>query len=116
MKITYITALIATLVFSQPCAAEPMPDGLERIEHIVVIYLENRSFDSLFGLFPGADGLSDAENAYPQLDEYGRVYRTLPPVKADSRFPANLANSPFNIGHYVPAEMTALHNCHRPAA
>ena len=113
MKITYITALIATLVFSQPCAAEPMPDGLERIEHIVVIYLENRSFDSLFGLFPGADGLSDAENAYPQLDEYGRVYRTLPPVKADSRFPANLANSPFNIGHYVPADETHPDLTHR---
>ena len=31
--------------------------GIERLEHIIVIYLENRSFDQLYGLFPGADGV-----------------------------------------------------------
>ena len=33
---------------------------LSRIEIIVVIYAENRSFDHLYGLFPGANGLSNA--------------------------------------------------------
>ena len=33
---------------------------VDRIDHIVVIYLENRSFDNLFGLFPGADGIAQA--------------------------------------------------------
>src|SRR5438105_14136549 len=28
-----------------------------RIQHIVIIMQENRSFDSYFGTFPGADGL-----------------------------------------------------------
>ncbi|HXZ43901.1 MAG TPA: alkaline phosphatase family protein, partial [archaeon] len=30
--------------------------GLDRIHHLVVIYLENRSFDNLYGEFPGANG------------------------------------------------------------
>ena len=34
--------------------------GLDKIEHIVVIYAENRSFDHLYGLFPGANGLANA--------------------------------------------------------
>src|SRR5215216_3479058 len=31
--------------------------GIHRIRHVVVIMQENRSFDSYFGTFPGADGL-----------------------------------------------------------
>ena len=33
------------------------PQGIEKIEHVVVIMQENRSFDSYFGTFPGADGI-----------------------------------------------------------
>jgi phospholipase C len=33
-------------------------NGIEKIEHIVFIVKENRSFDSYFGRFPGADGTS----------------------------------------------------------
>ena len=29
----------------------------DRIKHVFVLYQENRSFDSYFGTFPGADGL-----------------------------------------------------------
>ena len=37
---------------------ESEPDhALSRIKHFVVIYQENWSFDSLYGLFPGANGL-----------------------------------------------------------
>jgi phospholipase C len=31
--------------------------GLEKIKHIVMIFQENRSFDSYFGTYPGADGI-----------------------------------------------------------
>ena len=31
--------------------------GIHRIRHVVVVMQENRSFDSYFGTFPGADGL-----------------------------------------------------------
>jgi phospholipase C len=36
-----------------------VPDtGIHKIRHIVVIMQENRSFDSYFGTFPGADGIA----------------------------------------------------------
>jgi phospholipase C len=33
------------------------PTGLQKIKHIVIIMQENRSFDSYFGTYPGADGI-----------------------------------------------------------
>src|SRR5262245_4556721 len=35
----------------------PSEGGIHKIEHVVVIMQENRSFDSYFGTFPGADGI-----------------------------------------------------------
>src|SRR6266576_1700744 len=37
-----------------------------RLQHLVVIYLENRSFDNLYGEFAGADGLSNAAPRRPR--------------------------------------------------
>jgi len=56
--------------------------ALDRVENVVVIYAENRSFDNLFGHFPGADGLdSRAAKAIRQLDRDGRtVLPKLPPA------------------------------------
>ena len=34
--------------------------GIEKIEHIVMIMMENRSFDHYFGTYPGAEGLPRA--------------------------------------------------------
>jgi phospholipase C len=31
--------------------------GIHKIRHVVVIMQENRSFDSYFGTYPGADGI-----------------------------------------------------------
>ncbi|HKD33163.1 MAG TPA: alkaline phosphatase family protein [Gaiellaceae bacterium] len=33
------------------------PAGIHKIKHVVVLMMENRSFDSYFGTYPGADGL-----------------------------------------------------------
>ena len=35
-----------------------VPPGIHKIKHVIVIMQENRSFDSYFGTFPGADGIS----------------------------------------------------------
>ncbi|HSU62330.1 MAG TPA: alkaline phosphatase family protein, partial [Burkholderiales bacterium] len=84
------------------CAAAPS-GGLERIETIVVVYAENRSFDHLYGLFPGANGIADAtEEQKTQLDLDGSVLPHLPPVftpqgKPDERYPEQLPNGPFRI-------------------
>lgn len=78
---------------------------LKPIKHIIIISLENRSFDNLYGLFPGANGLS--ESTVVQVDEHGIPYSILPPVTTgdnqilDPRFPLNLPNKPFNIGKYA---------------
>ncbi len=34
-----------------------VPTGIHKIKHIIVIEQENRSFDSYFGTYPGADGI-----------------------------------------------------------
>ena len=37
--------------------AAPQASGIHKIKHIIVIMQENRSFDSYFGTYPGADGI-----------------------------------------------------------
>lgn len=39
-------------------APSPPPVGAEKIEHLVFIVQENRSFDHYFGTYPGADGIA----------------------------------------------------------
>lgn len=99
-------AFLATLMASTAALAET-PPSLAQIGRIVVIFEENRSFDSMFGHFPGANGLANAAGTSLQVDMKGQPYKTLPQpintnIKAvDPRFPANLPNKPFDLAHYV---------------
>ena len=34
-----------------------MPAGIHKIKHVIVVMQENRSFDTYFGTYPGADGI-----------------------------------------------------------
>ena len=69
------------------------PGQINRVKHVVVIYLENRSFDNLYGKFPGANGLSNANVAnITQVDLAGQPYTFLPPVPGTNAFPTNLPN------------------------
>src|SRR3984893_4015355 len=45
------------LVSAGSSQASAEPQGIHRIKHVVVIMQENRSFDSYFGTYPGADGI-----------------------------------------------------------
>ena len=40
-----------------PAAAPHIPARIHKIRHVIVVMQENRSFDSYFGTYPGADGL-----------------------------------------------------------
>jgi phospholipase C len=40
-----------------PTGTYVVPVGIHKIQHVIVIMQENRSFDSYFGTFPGADGI-----------------------------------------------------------
>ncbi|PZP49913.1 MAG: acid phosphatase [Pseudopedobacter saltans] len=80
-------------------------EGIDKVKHVVVIYMENHSFDNLYGQFEGANGLSNAsQESITQLDREGKVYKYLPPIPRSSVFPTNLANGYFNIDQYVPAD------------
>jgi acid phosphatase len=78
---------------------------LNKINTIVVIYAENRSFDNIYGLFPGANGIHNAlehPETYLQLDRDGKtVLPSLPPVWGSDdpnwSFVADLPNKPFQI-------------------
>ena len=40
-----------------PTGSYIVPAGIHKIKHVIVIMQENRSFDTYFGTFPGADGI-----------------------------------------------------------
>ena len=105
------TAALFVALLAAACAAQaPAPldsRGIERIDHVVVLFQENWSFDSLLGKFPGANGLAYAASALPQSDKNGNVYAVLPPSlgpdnKPDPRIPRDLPNAPFDLAKYVP--------------
>jgi phospholipase C len=40
-----------------PTGSYVVPQGIHKIKHVIIIEQENRSFDSYFGTYPGADGI-----------------------------------------------------------
>jgi phospholipase C len=114
-----VALLLATCATGhKQAAAQPK---LERIGHIVVLYEENRSFDNLYGTFPGADNLANAGAAATQVDRNGHPYPELPTImnvapksaQPDTRFPAHLPNAPFDIGLYLPPDQPTGDLVHR---
>jgi phospholipase C len=97
---------------------------LSDVETIVVIYAENRSFDNLYGFFPGANGLANLKPAdYQQVDRDGSVLKELPPIwggitkTVPQEKTAYLPNAPFAIddpnGLNVPFEVTTKDLWHK---
>ncbi len=86
--------------------------SLRRLEHIVVVYLENRSFDNLYGQFEDANGLAAAAAAPLQVNASGTPFATLP-VTAASALPTSLPNAPFDITRYIPANTPTVDLVHR---
>jgi phospholipase C len=80
----------------------PQATGLARLNHIVVIVLENWSFDSLYGGMAGADGLAAAAGAPPQVDATGAAYAALP--QTETHLPQTLPNAPFALDAFIPAD------------
>jgi acid phosphatase len=77
LKLTTLAAT-ALLTATQAMAATP---NYNDIQTVVVIYAENRSFDNLFGFFPGANGLARAsKTSTVQLDRDGKPLRGLPAI------------------------------------
>ena len=104
--------LISTHVLGQGARPDPQ---LRSIKHIIVIYQENWSFDSLYGLFPGANGLANSSAAsLNQTDRFdnplsgqtgqafdlvsGSVSLTTPPQPIDTNLKPAAVDTRFNAG------------------
>src|SRR3954462_3963540 len=61
LALVLVGGYAGTLVAPAHPAREPSygvaAPGLTRIQHVIVIVQENRSFDTYFGTYPGADGI-----------------------------------------------------------
>jgi acid phosphatase len=97
-------------------------DRLSRINHIVVIYEENHSFDNLYGGWEGVNGLANASAARTlQINQAGNIFNCLmqndvnltsPPLSAtcaDSTqgspvFTSHFTNAPFSIEQFIPKD------------
>jgi acid phosphatase len=113
---------------------------LAAIDHFIVVYQENWSFDSLYGYFPGANGIANATGASTNqldritgvplaleagLNNYNNASKTSPaqntppqPLNSagaiDSNFPADLNTLlPYNAGNYVDPTNTTGDIVHR---
>jgi phospholipase C len=117
---TWIRAalLLLSASIAAPATGAEAASALNKVSHIIVLYLENRSFDNLFGTFPGADGLANAPSIV-QRDRSGMPYRVLPPPQGpfdvDGNAPAvraitigELPNAPFAIDAINPAITTQV--------
>ena len=81
------------------------------IEHIVVVYQENHSFDNLYGGWEGVNGLGKADRAHTvQVDQDGEPYDCLrqddvnltsPPLAADCDPTSHFRNRPFSIDDFI---------------
>jgi phospholipase C len=97
-------ALALAGTFSGCSATSPVSGSdprLSRIQNVVVIYAENHSFDNIYGLFPGANGLANATPEQKmQRDHDGKPLRELrvfgPDGKPDASY-TPMPNAPFRI-------------------
>ena len=116
-------ALIATVATGGAGAARGN-DQLQKIDHIVVIYEENHSFDNLYGGWEGVNGRARANDAHTlQVGQAATrtpyncllqndVNLTAPsPLSADctdtttsTTFVSHFTNAPFSIEQYIPKD------------
>ena len=113
--------LAANIALGNLTILQAQSNGLQKINHVVVIYQENWSFDSLYPNFPGANGIDQAGATIQQVDKDGQPYATLPqpmnttfsPAVPDPRFPADLPVAPFDTAKYVGANQLTGDAVHR---
>jgi phospholipase C len=113
-SIVLVLALCLGIISCQKSKQDSFEQNIKKINHVVVIYMENHSFDNLYGQFKGADGLSNAsKKQIIQVNKKGVPYEMLPPVPRSSAIPSNLPNHYFNIDQYIPSDKITPSPTHR---
>ena len=106
-------SFVAILAVMVPSSASVAQQNDVPIDHVIVIFMENHSFDNLYGHFPQANGLDAPSAKVPQVNKEGQPYKTLPqplnngsvfvdpnkstrtePSGPDRRFPDDLPTAP----------------------
>lgn len=116
-------ALVGSIVAVAAPSASAASGPLDRIDHFVVIYQENHSFDNLYGGWEGVNGGARADAAHTtQVSQAGGAFTCLlqndvnltsPPLPASctdtttgTPFTSAFANEPFVIDRFIPATAT----------
>jgi acid phosphatase len=123
----YLALALTTLAFALPpltlAQAGERDDKLAKVNHIVVIYQENHSFDNLYGGWEGVRGRASAPpERTAQIGQHGELYDCLlqndvnlasPPLLPTctnthgGAFVSAFVNAPFLIDTYIkPADKT----------
>ncbi|HSK86591.1 MAG TPA: alkaline phosphatase family protein [Rubrobacter sp.] len=116
-------SLLGIVAVMVPSSASVAQQNDVPIDHVIVIFMENHSFDNLYGHFPGANGLDSPGARVTQVNKKGEPYKTLSqprkngsvvvdpnkstktqPSGPDRRFPDDLPNAPFPINTFVPLD------------
>jgi acid phosphatase len=129
LAVAALGAVLVVALMSSSAGAARGNDQLQKINHIVVIYEENHSFDNLYGSWEGVNGLENADAAHTtQVDQSGTPYSCLfqldvnltsPPLSTvcSSTTPRGVAfnshflNTWFTIDDYIPPDATT---CPKP--
>src|SRR5882724_13259799 len=73
-----VSALLVSVV-PQKTAAQSGPVGdMSQIQHVIYIIKENRTFDSYFGTFPGANGATTGKISTGQIIPLGHLADQMP--------------------------------------
>lgn len=127
VRIVVPAALASLLMLTAlPAAGSESDRGetqLGKINHIVVIYQENHSFDNLYGGWEGVNGLAKADAAHTlQIKENGSRFACLlqndvnlaavqpatcvdtTGTPANTPFTSHFSNAPFSIEAYIPRD------------
>ena len=132
-RLVTLLATAGLVCVALPSAAQAHPPGhdrgLQKVDHIVVIYEENHSFDNLLGGWPGVDGLARDPARTPRATQVGPdaartpwncllqldVNLTSPPLSpvcsgttpGGIAFDSHFRNRPFPIDAYIrPTDTT----------
>lgn len=124
-----ILLLLAGLAPAPPARAQG--NKFEKINHVIILYLENHTVDNLYSGMPGVNGVNSPGGAIVQVDRNDKPYETLPPVVVslrydgfgspigtlpglpDPRFPRGLPNKPYLIDPIVPNDVLVGTPVHR---
>jgi acid phosphatase len=122
--VALVLVLVGCAAFAGSAHSSAKATPLDKVDHIVVVYEENHSFDNLYGGWEGVNGRANADAAHTtQVDQQGTPYTclkqndvnlvALPSTCTDSAhsFSSAFTNTWFMIDPLIPATATT---CPRP--